>query len=67
MTDMKFTVVIEQGVDYLVGEVIELPGCRSQAKTRVQLIERMREAIAAYLSVKQPSKVVVGVEQIEVA
>ena len=45
----KFTVLVEQGQDgYLISEVVELPGCRSQAKTHDQLIERTKEAIGLY-------------------
>ena len=46
----KFTVIVEQGEDgWLVSEVVELPGCHTQAKTLYQLMERTREAIQAYL------------------
>ncbi len=45
----KFTVVIEQGEDgYLISDVVELPGCHTQAKTLDQLIQRTREAISVY-------------------
>lgn len=46
----KFTVIIEKDNDgWLVSEVVELPGCHTQAKTLDQLIERTKEAIDAYL------------------
>ena len=46
----KYTAVIEKDEDgWLVSEVIELPGCHTQAKTIEQLIERTKEAIKAYL------------------
>ena len=46
----KYTAVIEKDEDgWLVSEVIELPGCHTQAKTMEQLIERTKEAIKAYL------------------
>ena len=52
----KFTVIVEQGEDgYLISEVIELPGCHTQAKTYDELMERTKEAIALYLSVEKPS------------
>lgn len=45
-----FTVIIEQGENaYLISEVVELPGCHTQAKTYDQLIERTKEAISLYL------------------
>ncbi|MDP3734120.1 MAG: type II toxin-antitoxin system HicB family antitoxin [Nanoarchaeota archaeon] len=37
---------------WLVSEVVELPGCHTQAKTMDQLIERTKEAIQAYLGEK---------------
>ncbi len=47
----KFTVIIEQGEDgYLVSEVVELPGCHTQAKTYDELLKRTKEAISLYLS-----------------
>lgn len=40
-----FTVIIEQGEDgYLLGDVVELPGCHTQAKTQKELMERIKEA-----------------------
>ena len=47
----RFNVVVEQGEDgYLISEVVELPGCHTQAKTHDELIKRTREAISLYLS-----------------
>lgn len=49
----KFTVLIEQGEDgYLISEVLELPGCRTQARTYDALLERTREAILLNLEAK---------------
>jgi predicted RNase H-like HicB family nuclease len=49
----KFTVIVEQGEDgYLVSDVVELPGCHTQAKTYDELLERTKEAISLYLEVK---------------
>ena len=65
----KYTVVIEKDEEgWLVSEVVELPGCHTQAKTMDQLLERTREAIRAYLGTKQKSESseeFVGVQQIE--
>ncbi len=64
----KFNVIVEQGEDgYLISEVVELPGCRSQAKTYDELIKRTKDAIDLYLSVKKPSKSrFLSLQQIEV-
>ena len=49
----KFTVLVEQGEDgYLISEVVELPGCHTQAKTYDELMVRTKEAISLYLEVK---------------
>ncbi len=66
----KYTVVIEKDEDgWFVSEVVELPGCHTQAKSIDQLLERTKEAIKAYLeSGEEPeiSEEFVGVQQIEV-
>lgn len=65
----KYTIVVEEGEDgYLIAEVVELPGCHTQAKTRDELIIRAKEAIELFLSVKKPKSKpkFVGVEQIEI-
>jgi predicted RNase H-like HicB family nuclease len=46
----EFTVIIEQGLDgYLVASVVELPGCFTQARTKDELMKRVKEAIEVYL------------------
>jgi len=46
----EFTVVIERDEEgYYVGDVMELPGCHSQAKSLDELIKRIKEAIELYL------------------
>ena len=66
----KYTIIVEKDEDgWLVSEVIELPGCHTQAKDMNQLIERTKEAIQAYLGTgKKPeiSEEFVGVQHIEV-
>jgi predicted RNase H-like HicB family nuclease len=48
-----FTVIIERDKEgYFVGEVIELPGCHTQAKSLDELMERIKEAIELYLDVQ---------------
>ena len=64
-----FNIIIEKGQDgYLISEVIELPGCHTQAKTMDELIRRTKEAISLYLSVEK-RKIrgnFVGIQKIEV-
>ena len=66
----KYTVIIERDEEgWLVSEVVELPGCHTQARTMDELLKRTREAIQAYLETdEQPeiSEEFVGVQQIEV-
>ncbi len=46
----KYTVIIEKGEDgYLISEVVELPGCHTQAKTMDELLKRTKEAIFVYI------------------
>jgi predicted RNase H-like HicB family nuclease len=52
MKSRTFHVVIEKDEDgFYVGDVYELPGCHSQAKSRSLLRSRMKEAIEANLAV----------------
>ena len=47
---MRYRVLIEQDEDgVFVAEVPALPGCISQGKTRSELIDNIKEAIAGYL------------------
>jgi len=53
----KFTILVEQGEDdYLISEVIGLPGCHTQAKTYDELLKRTKEAISLYLTMKKPEE-----------
>ena len=70
-TDMnEFNFIIEQGEDgYLISEVVELPGCHTQAKSFDELVKRTREAISLYLKVQKDFEVnekFLGVQRIEV-
>ena len=66
----KYTIIIEKDeYGWLVSEVVELPGCHTQAKTMDQLLKRTKEAIQAYLEIEDVSGIseeFVGVQQIEV-
>ncbi|MBN2224332.1 MAG: type II toxin-antitoxin system HicB family antitoxin [Deltaproteobacteria bacterium] len=66
----RFNVIVERGQNgYLISEVVELPGCHTQAKSYDDLMERTREAILLYLEEKKPDSVesrFVGLQQLEV-
>ena len=66
----KFTVLIEEGEDgYLISDVVELPGCHTQAKTMDELLKRTKEAISLYLKSTKEKKTYskfLGVQQVEV-
>jgi len=68
MTD--FNIIIEKGEDgYLISEVIELPGCHTQAKSFDELIKRTKEAISLYLDCVKPLKITekfLGVQRITI-
>ena len=66
-----YNIIIEEGEDgYLISEVIELPGCHTQAKSMDELIKRTKEAIMLYLeSQEKPLKIMkkfVGLQKIAV-
>ena len=47
---MQFNVIVEKGEDgYLIAEVLEIPGCRTQAKSYDKLMKRTREVITLCL------------------
>ena len=54
----SFTVVIERDPEsgWLVGEVVELPGCYTQAPDQPTLGANIREAITAYLKTSEPEE-----------
>lgn len=66
----EFNVIIEEGEDgYLISEVIELPGCHTQAKTLDELMKRTREAVSLYLKSSRNVAVrekFIGVQKIRV-
>ena len=66
-----FTMVVERDPEsgWLVGQVVELPGCYTQAPDLPSLEANMREAIAAYLKagdLEEPLTSFVGTWQVEV-
>jgi predicted RNase H-like HicB family nuclease len=67
-----FTVVIERDPEsgWLVGEVVELPGCYSQAPDLLAPEANIREAISAYLETSdadEPLSEFVGTLKLEIA
>jgi len=69
---MDFNLIIEKGQDgYLISEVIELPGCHTQAKNMNDLLERTKEAISLCLTQQKQNNIqiisnFIGVQKIEV-
>ncbi len=46
----EYTIIIERDEDgYYVGEVVELPGCFTQARSIDELLRRIKEAIELYI------------------
>lgn len=65
----NFNILIEKGEDgYLISEVVELPGCHTQAKNIDELLKRTKEAISLYLEVegKNFNDTFIGFQKIEV-
>ncbi len=66
----KFNLIIEKDEDgWYISEVVELPGCHTQAKSIDKLIERTKEAVQAYLENEEEpevSETFIGIQQIEV-
>jgi predicted RNase H-like HicB family nuclease len=65
----KYNIIIEKDeAGWLVSEVLELPGCHTQAKTMDQLMERTKEAIQAYVDEGEAPvfSEFIGLKQIEV-
>ncbi|MFT4297603.1 MAG: type II toxin-antitoxin system HicB family antitoxin [Candidatus Woesearchaeota archaeon] len=66
----RYNVIIEKDSEgWFISEVVELPGCHTQAKTIPLLLERTKEAIKAYLGADENieiSEKFVGVRQVEV-
>jgi len=67
----SFTMVVERDPDshWLVAEVVELPGCYTQAKDMKTLETNVQEAIRGYLKTstnKKPAADFVGTWRVEV-
>jgi len=70
MRHRKYYVIVETGQDgYLISNVLELPGCHTQAKTYDELIIRTKEAISLYLEDKKgykPMSKFLSLQEVEV-
>ena len=66
----KFNILIEEGEDgYLISEVLELPGCHTQAKSLDELMKRTKEAILLYLDATKDQEIedkFIGIQQLKV-
>lgn len=66
----NFNIIIEEGEDgYLISEVLELPGCHTQAKTMDELLKRTKEAISLYLKAQGNTSIsnkFIGIQKLEV-
>lgn len=67
-----FTVIVERDPEshWLIGEVVELPGCYTQAPDLPTLEKNIQEAISVYLKTAEPeapSPDFVGTLRVEVA
>ncbi len=64
----EFTVVIEQDEEgFFVADVLDLPGCHTQAKSMDVLLERTRQAISLFLDVhtgRRTKTNLIGVQRI---
>jgi len=65
-----YNVIIEKDQEgWFVSEVVELPGCHTQAKSIDELVERTKEAIKAYLETNAEPEVssqFIGIQRVEV-
>ena len=64
----KFGVLVEKDEDgYYVETVSTLPGCHTQARSMDQLLDRIKEAIEAYLESEKDIEIseFVGVQVVE--
>ncbi len=66
----KFTILIEEGEDgYLISEVLELPGCHTQAKSLDELMRRTKEAVHLYLEATKDQEIedkFIGIQQLRI-
>lgn len=64
-----FNIIIEEGEDgYLISEVVELPGCHTQAKTLDELMKRTKEAVSLCFKCEKYPKIekFIGMQRLEI-
>jgi predicted RNase H-like HicB family nuclease len=49
VNDKKFTVILRENAEGVSAQVVELPGCISEGKTKKEAIANIKEAIEGYL------------------
>jgi predicted RNase H-like HicB family nuclease len=49
VNDKKFTVILREDAEGVTAQVVELPGCISEGKTKKEAIANIKEAIEGYL------------------
>ncbi len=66
-TVARYTVLVEKGEDgYLLSEVVEIPGCHTQAKSMKELMARTKEAISLCLHEHTPKRPLIAIKNINV-
>lgn len=65
------TAVIERDAEsgWLVASVVELPGCRTQAKDMTDLVANLQEAIQVYMAAwdeDEPLPEFIGIQRVQV-
>ena len=66
---MNYTLIIEKSQGgKLIGSVVELPGCYTQADTIETLIENIKEAIGLYLETEKPERLTefMGIQRLSI-
>jgi antitoxin HicB len=65
---LKYRVIIEKAEDsLLVAKVLDLPGCATEGKTRVELLKNVKEAIQAYIEALKEHGEPVPIETMQVS
>lgn len=63
----EYTLIIKKGLDgYLIGSIVELPGCHAVGKTVEELLNNIKEVIEVFIEVEKPETVTefIGIRKI---